>query len=71
MNTLVAETPRHDVRLEEFHLMRYEVTNEQFAAYVAAAGARPPEIWGATALDAAPGIHRIRGALLHSSRSRA
>jgi formylglycine-generating enzyme required for sulfatase activity len=42
-----AETPRHEVDVPSFWLATTEVTNEQYAAYVRASGARPPEPWGA------------------------
>jgi RNA polymerase sigma factor (sigma-70 family) len=50
---LVAETPQHLVRVEDFHLMVSEVTNEQFAAFVAATGWRPPYTWGGAAIEEA------------------
>src|SRR5687767_5120696 len=37
---LSAETPQHEVVVPAFDLMVTEVTNEQYAAYVAARGAR-------------------------------
>ena len=43
---LSAETPRHEIDVASFWLMTTEVTNEQYAAYVRATGARPPEHWG-------------------------
>jgi formylglycine-generating enzyme required for sulfatase activity len=43
---LSAETPRHEADVAGFWLMTTEVTNEQYAAYVRATGARPPEHWG-------------------------
>ncbi|HEV8113303.1 MAG TPA: SUMF1/EgtB/PvdO family nonheme iron enzyme [Planctomycetota bacterium] len=43
---LSAETPRRELDVATFWLMTTEVTNEQYAAYVRATGARPPERWG-------------------------
>jgi formylglycine-generating enzyme required for sulfatase activity len=51
--TLVGETPQHAVVVESFYLMPTEVTNEQYAAFVAATGAPPPVPWGAAAIEAA------------------
>ena len=42
---VLRETPQHSVRVEDFFLQVSEVTNEQYAAYVAATGARPPWMW--------------------------
>lgn len=39
------EHPRHSVKLPDFYLDRYEVTNGQFRQYVAATGAAPPSHW--------------------------
>lgn len=47
------ETPEHEVRVDDFFLMLTEVTNEQFAEFVTAANAKPPELWGKKAIDAA------------------
>lgn len=49
--SLSAETPRRELAIESFFLQVTEVTNEQFAAYVRASGARPPENWGESAID--------------------
>lgn len=49
---LAAETPLHTLELEDFYLMPTEVTNEQFAAYVEATGAKPPRSWGIEPLRA-------------------
>jgi formylglycine-generating enzyme required for sulfatase activity len=51
--TLVGETPQHVVVVESFYLMPTEVTNEQYAAFVAATGAAPPVPWGAPAIEEA------------------
>ena len=48
--SLSAETPHHEMPIESFFLMTTEVTNEQYAAYVRAAGAKPPESWGEAAI---------------------
>jgi len=42
---LARETPEHTVRVDDFFVGVTEVTNEQYAAFVRAAGARPPEAW--------------------------
>jgi len=46
-NTIAGETPQHTVRVEDFYLMPTEVTNEQYAEYVKATGAKPPYSWAA------------------------
>jgi formylglycine-generating enzyme required for sulfatase activity len=50
---IVCETPRFEMKVRDFFLMTTEVTNEQYAAYVRATGAQPPEHWGARAIDEA------------------
>lgn len=45
LGPLAPETPMHRVKVDDFYLMRTEVTNEQYAAYVQATGARPPLHW--------------------------
>lgn len=49
----VSETPmvRHDV--SPFYLMVNELSNEQYAAFVAATSYRPPHLWGAAVIDLA------------------
>lgn len=42
---LDAETPQHKVRVGDFFLMVTELTNEQYRAFVAATGQRPPRDW--------------------------
>jgi formylglycine-generating enzyme required for sulfatase activity len=51
--TLVGETPQHAVVVESFYLMPTEVTNEQYAVFVVASGAKPPLSWGAAAVEEA------------------
>lgn len=53
-SALAAETPQHTVDIEDFYLMPTEVTNEQYAKFVKATGAKPPWYWGRkTDVDAA------------------
>src|SRR5678815_3059296 len=52
LNT-VCETPQHERRIDAFYLGVSEVTNEQYAQFVAATGARPPDAWGLEAIDEA------------------
>jgi len=51
-NTLIGETPKNKVEVDDFYLMPNEVTNEQYAEYVRAIGGKPPYEWGEAALDA-------------------
>lgn len=51
--TLDGETPQHDVRVDPFYMGKFEVTNEQYAAFVSATGYRPPLHWGEDAVFAA------------------
>lgn len=44
-SSFIAETPEHNVTVEDFFLMVNEVTNEQFEAFVKATGARAPRHW--------------------------
>lgn len=48
---VIPETPQHTVDVDDFFLMRTEVTNEQYLAYVRAAGAAPPESWAETSIN--------------------
>lgn len=50
-NVFVAETPQHTVPVDDFLLMVTEVTQEQYAAYVAATGSKPPMSWGREAIE--------------------
>jgi formylglycine-generating enzyme required for sulfatase activity len=50
---IAAESPQHEVRVDDFFAMVTEVTNEQYSAFVEATGWRPPELWGAQAIDEA------------------
>ncbi len=52
-NSLAAETPAHDRRIESFDLMVTEVTNEQYLVFVQATGALPPQSWGRAAIEEA------------------
>ncbi len=47
------ETPRFQRNVEGFYLGVTEVTNEQFAEFVKATDARPPDSWGLKAIDEA------------------
>jgi formylglycine-generating enzyme required for sulfatase activity len=51
--SLSAETPRHELFVDSFWLGATEVTNEQYAAFVRATGARPPEHWAEAAVRVA------------------
>ena len=48
---LTRETPEHSMKIDSFFLGVTEVTNEQYAAYVRAANARPSEYWAAKVID--------------------
>ena len=45
-NALASETPQITVDVDDFWLMPTEVTNEQYAQFVRATGAKPPWYWG-------------------------
>lgn len=47
---LDGETPEHRVKIAPFFMGTYEVTNEQYKAFVDATGRRPPEHWFGDAL---------------------
>ncbi|MBK8178309.1 MAG: SUMF1/EgtB/PvdO family nonheme iron enzyme [Planctomycetes bacterium] len=51
------ETPQFQMQVESFYLGVTEVTNEQYAEYVKATGAKPPDGWGIKAIDAAAIAH--------------
>ncbi len=42
---LLDEQPRHSRTIEPFYIYRYEVTNEQYKAFIDAAGHSPPPHW--------------------------
>ncbi len=50
--SLAGETPQFTADVSDFFLMPTEVTNEQYAHFVRASGARPPRSWGEKALEA-------------------
>jgi len=50
---LAGETPQFEADVEDFHLMVTEVTQEQYAAHVAATGVRPPFHWSPGPVEAA------------------
>lgn len=49
---MAGETPQFTHDVDDFLLMPSEVTNEQYAQFVTATGARPPRSWGTAALQA-------------------
>lgn len=49
---MAGETPQFTLDVDDFLLMPTEVTNEQYAQFVTATGARPPRSWGSAALQA-------------------
>ncbi len=49
--TFAAELPQFTRDVDDFFLMPTEVTNEQYAEFVKATGARPPRSWGIKALQ--------------------
>lgn len=56
-NALAAETPRWEAEVEDFYLMPTEVTNEQYAAFVGATGAKPPLGWAQSIVEVAQKTH--------------
>lgn len=50
MRLLDSETPEHRVKIAPFFMGTYEVTNEQYEAFVEATSRRPPEHWFGDAL---------------------
>lgn len=53
VRVLDGETPKHTAEIGAFLIGQYEVTNEQYFAFVVATNRRPPEHWGKDALQAA------------------
>jgi len=49
---LSAETPQHEVAVDDFFLMTTEVTHEQYAAFLRATQRRAPYTWASAAIDA-------------------
>jgi len=56
-NDLIAETPQHTVKLEDFFLMANEVTNEQYEVFVRSNALKPPQHWGQAAVDVGRRAH--------------
>ena len=50
---LVTEYPVVSIKVEDFYIMPTEVTNEQFAKFVAATNSEPPQLWGEKAVGEA------------------
>ena len=50
-NVFAGETPKNSVEVADFYLGVTEVTNEQYAAFIAATGGKPPYLWGDEALN--------------------
>lgn len=70
-STLLAETPAHTTRVDEFHLMVTEVTNEQYAVFVEAMGAQPPMSWGTAAVtDAQRAFVEAEGERIREAREK-
>ena len=53
LRALASECPEESMNLEDFYIMPTEVTNEQFAKFIAATGTEPPELWGEELIGAA------------------
>lgn len=53
VRALDGETPQYQTSIEAFYLGVTEVTQEQFAAFVKVTGYRPPQDWGAEAIEGA------------------
>jgi len=49
----MAEIPEHGVDVDDFYLQVTELTNEQYEVYVKATNARPPLLWGESAITTA------------------
>lgn len=52
-NSLAAETPQHERKVDGYFVMVSEVTNEQYAAFVQGTGRRAPQSWGRVAIEEA------------------
>ncbi|MFT5080370.1 MAG: sulfatase modifying factor 1 [Gammaproteobacteria bacterium] len=50
---LASECPVEEIKIEDFYIMPTEVTNEQFAKFVAATNSEPPQLWGEKAVGEA------------------
>lgn len=48
---LVGETPKHDVKVDDFFLMVTEATNEQYRQFVETTGSKPPRSWAEAAIN--------------------
>ncbi len=46
------ERPAHRVWVEAFDMARYQVTNREYAVFLAATGQKPPPLWGGPAFSA-------------------
>ena len=56
-----SELPPHRVRVPEFHIGRYPVTNLQYRAFVKATGTRAPGTWESGKIPRGKGNHPVAG----------
>ena len=56
---LLDEQPRHSRTVEAFYIYKYEVTNQQYKAFIEATGHRAPGYWGGSDFPAGKGNHPV------------
>lgn len=55
------ESPQHRLRVTDFYIMRYPVTNAQYALFVETTGHRPPRFWPDDQMPAGQADHPVVG----------
>ncbi len=61
------ETPQHRLRVTDFYMMRYPVTNAQYRLFVEATEHRPPLFWPEGQFPANQGNHPVVGISFHDA----
>ncbi|UCC89565.1 MAG: SUMF1/EgtB/PvdO family nonheme iron enzyme [Anaerolineales bacterium] len=61
------ETPQHRLRVSDFHMMRYPVTNAEYQLFVEATSHRPPLFWSEGHFPAQKADHPVVGVSFHDA----
>jgi formylglycine-generating enzyme required for sulfatase activity len=61
------ESPQHQLRVSDFYMMRYPVTNAQYRLFVEATGHRPPLFWPEDQFPTEKADHPVVGVTFHDA----